>query len=563
MDHRLCPCRERGRDLRRLSESHAVCTPPAPADLHGHLISDADTTHHRLLPGVFCLQKMALQTRWSLPPLHKEVRASWTLTKVLGGVTCQGSEGVDHPPFPAVSKGSVGLGGLWGSRVRSRSSARSITSHRSQWSGSAQSQATDDGQETSSESEPSHEEEDVPCEDEDAEVGKGDAEVLSDSQAASNGDEGQGCAQIQNTLTGVSHIFGTHEETDKGSDTKEKIQSARPKWRQPSPKEDTPSKASSESSSEKEQPTDEALCNKAWQWAQQLDTNFDAWWRKKIAKGIGGWAVRDTMICDLPEHGKAQPNHLDPVGPPLDYMDKCQVFDGIWSDIYDLCRFYILGMTGDPPEFPASQEPATHGQIRDLLKSALAIGWPYLILVHSADSVTAISMLRELHSATCLWRLQVDLWDKSVKLSFCPFCAYAGEGGNDLSYLNHIVIAHYNTSYGCGKCLKQAFISSSALHTHKKVCLGLASKKATGVPDSKPSSGRGDSPFCLSALTTLKQVGNLPPPQSPTRRTRVRRERRQTTRAWPAKALDTRRAKMVAAASLTPRRRLQAHVSFQ
>ena len=60
---------------------------------------------------------------------------------------------------------------------------------------------------------------------------------------------------------------------------------------------------------------------------------------------------------------------------------------------------------------------------------------------------------------------------KSVKLSFCPFCTYLW--GNNLSYLNHIIIVHYNTSYGCGKCLRQAFMSSSALHNHKKVCLGL------------------------------------------------------------------------------------------
>ena len=237
-------------------------------------------------------------------------------------------------------------------------------------------QVTDDGQETSSESESSHKEEDAPCEDEDAEVSKDDAEVLSNGQAASNGDEGQGCVQIQNTLTGVSHIFVMDEEMDAESDTGEKIQSIQQKRHQPSPKEDTPSKDSSESSSEEDQPTDEALRNKVRQWAQQLDINFDAWRCKNIAKGIAGWAMRDTMICDLPEHGKAQPNHLDPVEPPLDYMGECQVFDGIWSDIYDLCWFYILGMTGDSPEFPALREPATHGQIRDLLKSARAISRP-------------------------------------------------------------------------------------------------------------------------------------------------------------------------------------------
>ena len=43
-------------------------------------------------------------------PLHKEVRASRTLTKVLGGVTRQGSEGMDHPSSPAIFEGSVGSG---------------------------------------------------------------------------------------------------------------------------------------------------------------------------------------------------------------------------------------------------------------------------------------------------------------------------------------------------------------------------------------------------------------------------------------------------------------------
>ena len=162
---------------------------------------------------------------------------------------------------------------------------------------------------------------------------------------------------------------------------------------------------------------------------------------------------------------------------------------------------------GDPPEFPASQEPTTHGQVRDLLKLAHAISLPYLILVHSADSVMAVSLLRELHTATCLQWLQVDLRDKSVKLSFCPLCTYAG--GNDLSYLNHIIIAHHNASYSCGKCLKQAFVSSSVLHTHKKVCLELTTRKATGVPDGKPSDGRGDSSCRSSSKATPKKNGKV------------------------------------------------------
>ena len=206
-------------------------------------------------------------------------------------------------------------------------------------------------------------EEDAPHDDEYTEICGGDAEVLSNSQVASNGNEGLEHSPVRNTLSGVSHVFGAHKEMDMESDHEEKTPPVQQKWHQPSPKEETSSKESEESSSKEEQPTDEALCDKAQQRAQHLDTNFNAWWHKKIAKGLPGWVARDTMICNLPEHGKAQPNHPDLVGLPLEYMCDCQVFKGIHSDIYDLCRFYTLGMTGDPPKFPAPQEPVTHGQI--------------------------------------------------------------------------------------------------------------------------------------------------------------------------------------------------------
>ena len=194
--------------------------------------------------------KLSIYRRWHpkqgrVSPLCKEVRASWTLSKVLGRVTHQPYGGVDHPPSPAVSNNSVGSGRPQGSRDRSCSHAQSITSHCSWRSGSAQSQVTDDNQETSSESELSNKEEGAPCEDEDTEAGKGEVEVSSDSQAVSDGEEGQGCPQIQNTLTGISHIFGMHEETDTESDPREKIQSGQWKRHQPSPREDTPSKDSS------------------------------------------------------------------------------------------------------------------------------------------------------------------------------------------------------------------------------------------------------------------------------------------------------------------------------
>ena len=315
----------------------------------------------------YCPESLVYR-RWhpeqgGVSPFRKEVRASWTLTKVLGGAHCQDSEGVDHTPSPTASEGSVGSGRSQHSRARSCSRSQSIISHHSWQSGSAQSRTTKDDKESSSGSEPSHMEEDALRDDEYAEISGGDTEVLSDGQVASDGDEGLGCSPIRNTLSGVSHVFGTHEETDVKSDHEEKTPPARQKRHQPSPKEETSSKVSEESYSEEEQPTNEALRDKVPQQAWHLDRNFDAWHRKKIAKGLPGWVARDTMICVLPEHGKAQPNHPDPVGPPLEYMCDCQVFEAVRSDIYDLCRFYMLGMTGDPPEFPTPWEPATHGQV--------------------------------------------------------------------------------------------------------------------------------------------------------------------------------------------------------
>ena len=66
------------------------------------------------------------------------------------------------------------------------------------------------------------------------EVHEGDAEVLSDGQVASDGDEGPGHSPIPNTLSGVNHVFRVHEETDVGSDHELKIPSAWWKWHQPS-----------------------------------------------------------------------------------------------------------------------------------------------------------------------------------------------------------------------------------------------------------------------------------------------------------------------------------------
>ena len=73
----------------------------------------------------YCLES-SVYRRWHpkqgrVSPLCKEVRASRTLTKVLGGVHYQESEGMDCAPSPAISKGSMGSGGPRGSQAQSHS----------------------------------------------------------------------------------------------------------------------------------------------------------------------------------------------------------------------------------------------------------------------------------------------------------------------------------------------------------------------------------------------------------------------------------------------------------
>ena len=89
------------------------------------------------------------------------------------------------------------------------------------------SHATEDGEVLSSEYKLSHDEGDGTGEDDSAEEDKGGIKTSSDRQVASIGEEGQEHPHTQDTLTGVSQVFGRHKDTDPESDPGEKIQSIR------------------------------------------------------------------------------------------------------------------------------------------------------------------------------------------------------------------------------------------------------------------------------------------------------------------------------------------------
>ena len=71
------------------------------------------------------------------------------------------------------------------------------------------------------------------------------------------------------------------------------------------------------------------------------------------------------------------------------------------------------------------------------------------------------------------------------KLSFCPFCLY--HGSNNLSYMNHVVIVHYNAAYGCGKCMKAVLLMGQQLKSHLKTCAGISKDDTASSSDREPA----------------------------------------------------------------------------
>ena len=77
---------------------------------------------------IACCLESSIYRRWrpeqgGVSPLCKEIRASHTLSKILGRVNHQLSESADHPPSLAPSDHSAGSGGSRSSRCRSHSQA--------------------------------------------------------------------------------------------------------------------------------------------------------------------------------------------------------------------------------------------------------------------------------------------------------------------------------------------------------------------------------------------------------------------------------------------------------
>ena len=117
-------------------------------------------------------------------------------------------------------------------------------------------------------------------------------------------------------------------------------------------------------------------------------------------------------------------------------------------------------------------------KLSDFLHKARAEGQSNLIVVHMSDSVTAVSLLSDLHNKNSLHHLLLEGKGRAggKHLSFCTFCLYMGSNGK--IYMNHVICGHYDVVYGCGKCLDKVTVSGQQMSSHFKHCKGLKEKSA-------------------------------------------------------------------------------------
>ena len=222
-----------------------------------------------------------------------------------------------------------------------------------------------------------------------------------------------------------------------------------------------------------------------------MDEGFSMWWDQKIKDGLEQWSKWDMMTCDHADPSK-KAKSPDPLGTPIEYMESCGIFQPMKTSEFELCHFYQMEESGDFPNFLKHHESATSQDVHSLLEKARKKGCPNLVVALSQDAVTAVALLKKLHTSASLWCLKMETLTEAAgkpmwKVSFCPFCKYCGS--NNPSHLNHIICAHYKASFGCGCYLGKVYSTGQALNEHMQGCKGL--KTDVTKRKSSPSPAKG------------------------------------------------------------------------
>ena len=233
---------------------------------------------------------------------------------------------------------------------------------------------------------------------------------------------------------------------------------------------------------------------------------------KSFQAGLGDqdkatWAKQETMKCCK--------KHKDPLGAPLEYMKVHKVFEPLASSACGLCHFYDVGLKATkglaPISCPMPKALMMPSQLKALLCKGRRQGCPLLIMAIAREVVMPYGLLSELHTLGALQRFLMKCKDDPadqprMKMSFCPFCSYHCH--NDSTFLNHIVLFHYDVGYSCGKCVEEVFITSQSFKVHFKECDGLSrdSTNAGGSPHRSPHRPAKDKSPCKRQEQPSKKV---------------------------------------------------------
>ena len=174
--------------------------------------------------------------------------------------------------------------------------------------------------------------------------------------------------------------------------------------------------------------------------------------------------------ADIGKHCKAP----DEIGPLLTYMEECRVFkpaDAI-NNPMGLCRFYRMSSKKSNVLTGLRSTDCAHS-IQGMVELAKGVRWPLTIIVFEGESVTPLCLLQELHSHLTLSHIEISTPDEAKvgqknHVSCCPICTYVAQ--NDNSFLNHIIVGHYWSSFSCGKCLKFVVAMGQQMKRHILGC---------------------------------------------------------------------------------------------
>ena len=131
------------------------------------------------------------------------------------------------------------------------------------------------------------------------------------------------------------------------------------------------------------------------------------WWDQKIRDGLEQWCKWDAMTCNHANPTK-KAKSPDPLDAPIDYMESCGIFKPMKTSEFDLCHFYQVGESGDFPKFPKPHELATSDHVCGLLEKACKKGHPDLVVALSQDAITAVALLKGLHTSVSLRCLKME-----------------------------------------------------------------------------------------------------------------------------------------------------------